>query len=275
MQQDLVSVIMPTYNASAYLALSIDSILHQTYSNFELIITDDCSTDEETLKILANYEARDKRIQVFHLTRNQGAGIARNNSISHANGQFIAFCDSDDLWAPNKIELQVKFMRRHHCALCCSSYIICDKDGREVGIRHTPARITYTMMKHDNRIGCLTAVYDVKELGRKFYFPALRKRQDWGLFLQIIQQCHVAYAITAPLAYYRVRSRSLSRNKLSLVHYNIMVYRTILGYSRLYAFFYFVFIFLPTYFIKRIKIKYDSSIYVKCISSNSVNKISL
>lgn len=271
MQQDLVSVIMPTYNAGTYLALSIDSILHQTYSNLELIITDDCSDDEDTLRILASYEAQDKRIRVFHFTRNQGADIARNNSIRHANGRYIAFCDSDDMWMPDKIEQQLNLMNKTSCALCCSSYIICDKDGRQIGITKTPAHITFNMLKRDNKIGCLTAIYDIEKLGRKFYFPALRKRHDWGMFLQIMQQCRVAYAITAPLAYYRVRSHSLSRNKLSLVHYNIMVYRHVLGYSRLHALFYFICIFLPNYLVKRIKIIHDSNTYIQTVASSENN----
>jgi hypothetical protein len=119
------------------------------------------------------------------------------------------------------------------------------------------------MLKRDNKIGCSTAVYDTKLLGRKYFMPFIRKRQDWGLFLTIIKKCRMAYAIEYPLAYYRNRRKSVSSNKLSLVKYNIRVYEKVLGFSRIKAYLYFLFLFLPTYYIKVQKRKMDSKRYLE------------
>ena len=119
------------------------------------------------------------------------------------------------------------------------------------------------MLKRDNKIGCSTAMYDIQKLGQKFFMPDLRKRQDWGLFLTIIQKCRMAYAIEYPLAYYRNRRKSVSSNKLSLVKYNIRVYEKVLGFSKIKAYLYFLFLFLPTYYIKVQKRKMDSRHYLE------------
>jgi len=114
------------------------------------------------------------------------------------------------------------------------------------------------MYKRDNKIGCLTAVYDIKKLGQKYYMPSIRKRQDWALFLEILKECKVCYAIKEPLAYYRIRKDSISSKKLNLIKYNIAVYKKILHFSSIKSYLYFIFLFVPTFFIKVIKRKYDS-----------------
>ena len=118
------------------------------------------------------------------------------------------------------------------------------------------------MYKRDNKIGCLTAVYDTQLLGGKYYMPATRKRQDWGLFLNILRTSQKCHALTEPLAYYRKRNNSLSSNKRSLVKYNINIYKQILGFSTIKAYLYFTFFFLPTYFLKTLKVRWDSYRYL-------------
>ena len=114
-------------------------------------------------------------------------------------------------------------------------------------------------MKRDNKVGCLTAIYDVQMLGRKFFMPTIRKRQDWALFLQIIRECKVCYAYPdKPLAYYCMRRNSISSNKMSLMKYNIAVYKEILGFHPIKANLYFFTLFLPTYGVKILKRKFDS-----------------
>lgn len=259
--EDLVSVIMPTYNEGALLEESIKSILNQTYRNLELLITDDCSTDEKTLSILKKYKELDERVHVFFLKENCGSGYSRNVSIENAKGRYIAFCDGDDRWVPTKLERQIAFMREKNYPVTYSSYIICNNKGKEKGIVVAPKKITYSMLKHDNKIGCLTAVYDTKLLGKKYFMPLIRKRQDWALFLTMLKDCKVAYGIKSPLAYYRVRAGSLSKNKFSLIKYNASVYQKILGYSPVKSYFYLTFVFLPSYFTKVLKKKIDSSLY--------------
>ena len=263
MSQELVSVIMPTYNAGKFLSASIDSILNQTYQNLELLITDDCSTEELTLKILKEYAQRDSRVKVEYLSKNNGPGVARNKSIERAKGRYIAFCDSDDRWFPTKLEKQISLMESKNCSLSCTAYVTCDSNDNETGLVIPPEIISFKMMKHDNKIGCLTAIYDTKILGQKFYMPEIRKRQDWALFLNIIQKSGSAYALTDPLAYYRQRKNSVSSKKFSLIKYNINVYETILGYPKWKACLYFLFIFVPTYYLKVLKRNIDSWNYLR------------
>ena len=265
MNGELVSVIMPTYNAGKYLADSIDSILAQTYTNLELVITDDCSTDD-TIDILKRYAEKDSRVKVEVLESNSGPGIARNKSIERAKGRYIAFCDCDDRWFPEKLEKQLQHMRKHDCALCSSSYLICDENNEVTGINISPNHLTLNDMKRDNKIGCLTAIYDIQRLGHKYYMPAIRKRQDWALFLNILKDCQICFCITDPLAYYRQRKESISSKKLPLVKYNVNVYQTVFGYSKVQAYLYFFTFFLPTYYFKVLKRKRDSKKYLATLS---------
>ena len=262
MKQELVSVIMPTYNAGKYLAGSIDSILGQTYQNLELLITDDCS-DDDTRQILKDYAQKDQRVKVAYLKENSGPAIARNRSIERARGRYIAFCDCDDRWMPEKLEKQIAHMTRKDCALSSSSYLICDDDNQVTGISVSPKYLTLSMMKRDNKIGCLTAIYDIKRLGHKFYMPAIRKRQDWALFLNILKDCQICFCLTEPLAYYRQHDNSVSSNKLSLIKYNVNVYETVFGYSTWKAYLYFFLCFLPAYTTKVMKRRRDSRKYLK------------
>lgn len=253
---------MPTYNAGKYLAGSIDSILGQTYQNLELLITDDCS-DDNTRQILKDYAQKDQRVKVAYLKENSGPAIARNRSIERARGRYIAFCDCDDRWMPEKLEKQIAHMTRKDCALSSSSYLICDDDNQVTGISVSPKYLTLSMMKRDNKIGCLTAIYDIKRLGHKFYMPAIRKRQDWALFLNILKDCQICFCLTEPLAYYRQHDNSVSSNKLSLIKYNVNVYETVFGYSTWKAYLYFFLCFLPAYTAKVMKRRRDSRKYLK------------
>lgn len=259
----MVSVIMPSYNAGRFLAGSIESILAQTYPHWELLITDDASTDQATIDLLHHYEQLDQRVKVKFLPQNQGAGYARNCSIERANGRYIAFCDCDDRWTKDKLERQLAFMEENNCALSCSTFLICKESEQIVGINIPPKVIDFNMLKRDNKIGCLTAIYDVKMLGRKFYMPTIRKRQDWALFLTILKQCDRCYAyLDKPLAYYNLRDNSISHSKLKLVKYNIAIYHDILGFGKIKSYAYFFLLFLPSYTLKILKRKRDSRKYL-------------
>lgn len=251
MEQDLVSVIMPTYNEAHYLAESIECVLGQTYANLELLVTDDCSTNAAVRQVLEHYAKRDSRVRLFFLNENKGAGHARNNSIAQARGRYIAFCDSDDRWSPNKLEQQVTFMHEHKACLTYTSYYLCNSQGEVYGLVKAPGRMTFARLKRDNKIGCLTAMYDTTVCG-KVYMPTLRKRQDWGLFLHILQRHGTAYGMKEPLAYYRRREGSISTKKRALIKYNMQVYRKVLGYSKVKATLYLWLVFMPTYFAKKV-----------------------
>lgn len=246
MNPDLISIIVASYNCAAFLGDTIDSIRAQSYLHWELLITDDASTDE-TVALVRKYQALDSRIKLFCLTENSGTAMARNHSIHKAQGRFLAFCDSDDYWAPTKLEEQRAFMLENDCVFSYTDYYEFDVSGicRYVSF---PSRIDYFYLLRDC-VGCLTVMYDAGRIG-KFYMPLLRKRQDWGMWLTIIRQCKVACGISRPLAYYRVRKNSLSSDKLRLVKYNVDVYRRVLGFSRVKAYLVFSVFFLPTYVMK-------------------------
>lgn len=252
----LVSIITPSYNSSAYIIDTIESILKQTYPYWELLITDDCSTDC-SLEIITKYTECDSRIKLFQTKENSGAGICRNQSIEKAQGRFIAFCDSDDMWMPQKLELQLQFMRKKDCALAYSSYMIMNENKDVLGVAVCMNQISFKSMKREDGIGCLTAIYDVSKVG-KMYFPAIRKRQDWGLWLEILSKCDISYGIKEPLAYYRVRQNSISSSKLNLIKYNVAIYRTLLKYTAVKAYLVFLFVYLPFNFFKKLRNKLNS-----------------
>ena len=135
-------------------------------------------------------------------------------------------------------------------------------EGETEGIVIAPEMITFNQLKRDNKIGCLTAVYDTQLLGKKYYMPAIRKRQDWGLFLSILRDCGRAFAIQEPLAYYRNRKNSVSSDKLGLIKYNILIYQKVLGFSKIKSVLYFYGLFVPTHLKKLLKRQMDSIIYI-------------
>lgn len=249
----LVSIITPSYNSAKYIADTIEGICKQTYTNWELLITDDCSTDN-SVDVILSYMKQDNRIKFDRLPQNSGAGICRNKSIEAAKGRYIAFCDSDDVWMSNKLEKQLDFMTSKNCALVYSSYIQMDEAKEVKGIVVCNKHETLDSMIRDCGIGCLTAMYDTAKVG-KVFMSSLRKRQDWGLWLDILTKCRVAYGVKEPLAYYRLRSDSISHKKATLVKHNIQVYQIILGYSVVRAYLTFFFLFLPNYFMKMFRMR--------------------
>lgn len=252
----LVSIVTPSFNASAYIKDTIEAIRSQSYQNWELLITDDCSTDD-SVDIIEEYVTQDARIKFLKMEINSGAGKCRNKSIEAAKGRYIAFCDSDDVWMPNKLEKQLAFMEEKDCALVYSSYMQMDEQQHVYGVVICKKEETLKSMIKDCGIGCLTAMYDTVKVG-KVYMSALRKRQDWGLWLTLLMKCGVAYGVKEPLAYYRVRRESISANKWALVKHNISVYRQILNYSTIRAYLTFFFIFLPNYAMKKVRVMINS-----------------
>lgn len=227
----LVSIITPSYNSQEYIDKTIESIQAQSYTNWELVITDDSSTDN-TVDIVKYFQEEDSRIKLFVLDKNQGAGVARNNSIKKATGRYIAFCDSDDIWKPNKLQIQLKFMIENKIQFTYSSYEVIDNQNNLIKLVKVPHIITYKSMLIYNNVGCLTAMYDSKTLG-KIYMPIMRKRQDYALWLIILSKIPFAKGLNESLACYRIREESISRNKYKLVYYNWLVYRKALKQSRM------------------------------------------
>lgn len=246
----LVSIITPSYNSEAFIERTIASVQKQTYTNWELLITDDCSKDN-TVKLIKEIVLKDSRVKLFQLDINSGAGIARNNSIEHASGKYIAFLDSDDMWMPEKLEQQITFMENKGAALSYTSYMVVDEVDDVVGMVLAPHKYTHRMSLKDNKIGFSSCIYN-KDICGKIFMPTIRKRQDWGLIMTILQKIKIAYGMKQPLVYYRKGQNSLSSNKFSLIKYNIQVYQVVLGWGYFRALLQMFFVFFPSYFYKNV-----------------------
>ena len=220
----LVSIITPSFNSEKFISQTIYSVLNQTHQNWELLIIDDCSTDE-TFSIISNFAYQDSRIKIFKLDKNSGAGVARNFAIQQASGNYIAFLDADDLWKPEKLEKQIGFMEEQKIPFTFSFYETIDEAGnlRNETIT-TPLKISYKQLYYCNWIGNLTGIYSVDFFGR-IPISTIKKRQDWMLWLQIVKQIEIAIPVAESLAYYRVRHDSISASKWKLITFNFKVYR--------------------------------------------------
>ncbi|MFW0713404.1 glycosyltransferase family 2 protein [Aliarcobacter butzleri] len=222
--KDLVSIITPSYKSERFISQTIESVLSQTYQDLEMIIVDDVSPDNSN-KIIEEYCKKDNRIKLIRLEKNSGPAIARNRAIEEAKGRYIAFLDADDLWKPEKLEKQIRFMEEKNCALSCSAYETMSEEGvLQNKFITIPLKISYKDLLKSNHIGCLTAIYDTQKVG-KIYMPLINKRQDYGLWLKILRKIDFAYGINEPLATYRLMSNSVSSNKISLFKYHYKLFR--------------------------------------------------
>ncbi|MET8468710.1 glycosyltransferase family A protein [Streptomyces sp. NPDC006422] len=228
----LVSVVMPVYNAAATLGAAVRSVLTQTHSDLELLITDDQSSDD-SMELLREFARQDERVLPESAPEQGGAGRARNLAIERAKGDYIAFLDSDDMWLPEKTERQLAFAAQGSAPLTFTSYFKMDADhdgestdfvpnGRVIAAKE---HVDYRQMLVRDYIGALTAMYDRNVLGTRL-MPEMRKRQDYALWLSIMRDGHDARGLAEPLAVYRAhQAGSLSSNKLGLVQYNWELYR--------------------------------------------------
>lgn len=251
----LVSIITPTYNSQDFIQQTIDSVVNQTYNNWELILIDDASTDK-TVDI-ANKNIKDNpKIILIKNSINQGAGITRNIGIERAKGEFIAFLDADDLWKPEKLKSQIDFMIKNNVDVCFSSYDLINEKGSKLFKRVVALKeLTYNKLLRSNYIGNLTGIYNCRTLG-KIKSNKLRKRQDWILWLEAIKKSNKpAVGIQESLAYYRVRENSISSNKFNLLKYNFKVYKIGLGFSTMKSLKHFMAFLLEHFFVKTKQIK--------------------
>ena len=208
----LVSVIMPSYNTGAYIKKSIESVLEQTYQEWELIIIDDCSADN-TDNIVKMYIS-DPRIKYFRNERNSGAAISRNRAIREAKGKWIAFLDSDDLWMPEKLEKQIRYMEKNDYHFSYTKYYEIDENGQRNGVEVTgPKRITKKGFRNYCWPGCLTVMYDAESIGL-IQIKDIKKNNDYAMWLKACQKAD-CYLLDEHLALYRRgRNGSVSSNSI-------------------------------------------------------------
>lgn len=232
----LVSVIMPNYNSEKFIKDTIDSVLAQKYQNWELIVVDDCSTDS-SLEIIQQYE--DSRIRIIRNTVNSGAAVSRNNAIEAANGRWIAFLDSDDLWDSDKLTAQLAFMNENNCSFSFTHYSVLNGENKLI-TEFSPAKDVYdynTILKHCY-IGCSTVIYDREKIGKVYMPTNAMKREDFACWLKILKSGENAVCFHECLTTYRVHSSSVSSNKFRIVKYQWNVYRNVENLSILKSTFY-------------------------------------
>lgn len=212
MDGKLVSIIMPSYNTGRYIKESIESVLAQTYENWELIIVDDCSTDG-TDQVIAPFLA-DDRIRCFKNRENSGAAVSRNRALREARGEWIAFLDSDDLWLPEKLEKQVRFMEENACAFSYHAYEKIDESSQPLGRRVSgPGTITKRGMYRYGYPGCLTVMYDARRIGL-IQIKDIKKNNDYAMWLMACKKADCRF-LPESLAAYRIRKKSISHDKFS------------------------------------------------------------
>lgn len=207
----LVSIIMPSWNTGKFIAESIQSVINQTYENWELIIVDDCSTDN-TADVVKSFQ--DSRIKYFKNEKNSGAAVTRNRAIRVAQGEWIAFLDSDDLWDPLKLEHQIEFMRKNSLSFSYHEYIKIDEDSKPLNIYVSgPSIVTKRKMYNYGYPGCLTFMYSAKKMGI-IQIKDIKKNNDYAILLKLCKKAN-CYLLKENLAKYRIRKKSISHDKLS------------------------------------------------------------
>ncbi len=235
----MVSVIMPAYNASKFIAKSIKSVQAQTFTNWELIVIDDCSHDE-TVQLVSKLASDDPRIRLHCNTQNIGVAKTRNYALELCQGEYVAFLDSDDIWHRDKIERQLECFQQTGASLVYTSYAIVDSDGKkQCDDFIVPSSISFADMLKENIIGCSTVMFR-KELAKRSRFAEDFYHEDYVLWLQLLHAgCKMA-GIEQVLVDYYFHKDSKSANKFNSAKKRWQIYRTYLGLSLVKSSWYFV-----------------------------------
>jgi len=236
---NLVSIITPSYNSSKFIEECINSVITQSYIDWEMIIVDDYSTDNSRDLIL-KFAKEDNRINPIFLDENLGAAAARNIAIKQSKGKYIAFLDSDDIWKSEKLEKQLSFMNDRNIAFSFTSYLPMSEDGKEYfNIIKVPEKMTYASYLRNTIIGCLTVIIDKEKTG-KFQMPNIRSSHDMALWLLIMKRGFSAYGLDENLAYYRIVSNSNTSKKWKAAKEVWDVYRKVEKLNIIYSVYNFI-----------------------------------
>lgn len=222
----MVSIVTPCYNASLFIAQTIQSVLSQTYSDWELLIVDDCSKDNSA-DIIQKYVEKDNRIKYLKTEKTSGSPVSpRNIGIEKAKGRYIAFLDSDDVWLPDKLEQQLKLFEDKNVAVAYSNYEKMNVNGeRNKRIIHAPVEVNYQDLLKSNVIGNLTGIYDTEKVG-KVYCQNIH-HEDYILWLSILKKGFIAKNTNTVTALYRIRENSVSSNKLKVLSWQWNILRNV------------------------------------------------
>lgn len=207
----LISIIMPSWNTDKFIAESIQSVMNQTYPSWELLIVDDCSTDN-TDEVVGAFN--DPRIKYFKNEHNSGAALTRNRAMREAQGEWVAFLDSDDLWSPDKLEKQIQFMTANGYVFSYHEYEKIDEDSQPMNVYVSgPEVVTKRKMYNYGYPGCLTFMYSARAMGL-IQIKDIKKNNDYAILLQLCKKAD-CYLLRENLAQYRIRKKSISHDKLS------------------------------------------------------------
>ncbi len=224
----MVSVITPMYNAEEWIEETIQSVQAQSYRLWEMIIVDDCSTDGSP-EIVKSLQKQDSRIRYYRNRANSGAAMTRNQAISYAKGQYIAFLDSDDRWYPFKLERQIARMQKEKLSFCYSACEVINENGRRVNVRNVPEKADFEELLKGNAIPCLTVVLDRKQIS-EIFMPQM-PHEDYAAWLKITGSGITAYGMNEVLASYREAGSSISSDKFQAMRWTWAIYRKYLGLS--------------------------------------------
>ena len=237
-EKEKVSIIVPMYNAEKFIGKTIESVLAQTYQNWEMLIMNDVSTDN-SLAIVSLYAKKDERIKIVNTEKNVGVVKGRNFLIDLASGKYIAFLDADDYWHNEKLEKQIKFMKEKNASISCTEYTRVKENEEKINDVIIKEEISYNDMLKNNYLGCLTVIYDAKKIGKR-YFKELEKNEDYVLWLEIVKDVNTIYGLKENLAYYRVLDNSRSSNKVKTAKVRWEIYRKIEKLPLLKSIYYFM-----------------------------------
>ena len=222
-----VSVIIPVYNNERYIVATVESVLSQTLRDVEVLVVDDASTDG-TVKKVRDLAEHDRRVHLIEQPENAGVALARNRALSVARGRYIAYLDSDDLWLPEKLELQIAFLAKKGVGACFTSYETIEENGRHRNYVHVPARIGYRQYLKNTVTCSHTLLFDTEIVERSLLvMPDIRKGQDFATWLQVMKAGHDFYGLDVVLAKNRKRRGSLSSDKLAAVRRTWNIYRNV------------------------------------------------
>lgn len=227
-QQDLVTIVTPSWNSEKYIVDTIKSVQAQTYKNWEMIIVDDCSSDC-TVDVVRKIAAKDPRVKILVQEVNSGAAKARTRSMQAGAGRFVAYLDADDIWKSEKLEKQIAFMKKMKCGFSCTSYEVIDDDGNPKNkYIHMLPKVDYVGFLTNNLLQTVGIMVDTSIVNKKYLvMPDLRRRQDAATWLQILKAGFKCYGLDEILAEYRRAENSLSSNKLKAVKGIWSLYREV------------------------------------------------
>ena len=230
-----VSIITPCYNSAKFLKETIQSVLSQTFTDWEWLITDDSSSDDSA-KIIK--EINDPRIILTIAEKNGGAGKARNLSLEKASGRFITFLDADDFWEPNFLEEMVSFMKKENAEIAYSNYARCDEYlVPKIADFEADKEVTFQNLLKTCRLSLLSSMYDSRRVGKEF-FPAGSKREDHVMWLNLLKKIPIGKPLNKTMAKYRMHESSVSRKKTNIMKDQYLVYKDYMKFSTLKSLYY-------------------------------------